>query len=68
MGAGGPPGYDPPVYFVVNRYAYRDWRGRKHEADGCWYAQYDARTLELGADGGSGCLDVRSLGPPVKLF
>ena len=67
-GVAGPPGFDPPVYVVVNRYAYRDWRGRKHVAAGCWWAQYDARTLDLGADGGSDCLDVRSLGPPVKLL
>jgi hypothetical protein len=68
VGEGGQPGFDPPVYLVVNRFAYRDWRGRKHVAEGCWWAEYNARTLELGGDGGSECLDVRSLGSPVKVL
>lgn len=59
---------DRPVLFVVTRYAYRDYAGRKHVAtDGLSWAILDARTLDLTDFGLGGLPSLPKLGRPVTL-
>lgn len=64
------PIQDRPIYLLVFRYAYRDYRGRIRLADdGATWALYDRRTLRS-TGGGLGHLDpqkLRGLGAPVAL-
>ena len=64
------PIQDRPMYLLVVRYAYRDYRGRIRLADdGATWALYDRRTLRP-TGGGLGHLDprkLRALGAPAAL-
>jgi hypothetical protein len=56
-----------PVYLLVLRYAFRDYTGRRHPADGGTWAIYDGQTLESTDEGIGGQVSTAGLGPGVAL-